>query len=278
MPVLDRNLIVSITAGEIRWWVNERLKKFRGLKHATMAVNPFMAPVLMALHSHMSFGELGKFLLDGHFVGGHSTGFGKLVDEKLMDKLFGSTKLTKRFRSENSPYNEPHFGNVDHVIGVGRSDQVLMSVKASRWTIQLGQAESINNSFANLLKMREEGKIGFSKIVVGVFYGKQEWLTDKFNIIRGICTGAKHHVTNIQDHVEVVVGRDFWSMMNGGETATQEWIMEGVIAGVLAANPELKDAKRLLEKYQASFESTLKHHVNPQGEIDWMALVKEVNG
>lgn len=278
MPTLTQAQVVQTTAGEVRWWINERLNKFRQLDHDTMAINPFMAPVLMALHSHMTFGELGELLLDGHFMGGHATGFGKLVDEKLMAKLFGSTKLTGPFRAKNPPYNEPHFSDVDHVIGVGRPDQILMSIKASRWTIQLGQAQSINHAFTNLLRMRAAGETNFSKIIVGVFYGKLEDLTDKFDIIRGICSGARHHVTDIRDQVEVVAGREFWAMMNGGELATQQWIMEGVLAGVSAAAPELKDAKKLLEGYKSSFEDMLKHHVGTGGAIDWIGLLKEING
>ncbi|MGL6097033.1 MAG: hypothetical protein ACRC7O_14715 [Fimbriiglobus sp.] len=97
---LTREQVVSITATEVRLWINERLAKFRNLDHDTMAVNPFMAPVLMKLHSHVAFRELANLLLDGHVMGGHATGFGKLVDEKLMAKLFGSTKRNKQFRAK----------------------------------------------------------------------------------------------------------------------------------------------------------------------------------
>ncbi|MGL6097034.1 MAG: restriction endonuclease, partial [Fimbriiglobus sp.] len=76
------------------------------------------------------------------------------------------------------------------MVNVGRDDQVLIAVKASRWTIQLGQAQSINTSFANLLRLRDQGPVKFSKIVVGVYYGKLMDLTDKYDIIRGICSGA----------------------------------------------------------------------------------------
>lgn len=278
MATLTRQQVIDGTAKEARWWLNERLNKFRDLNHETMAINPFLAPVVMALHSHLSFRELGELLLDGHFMGGHATGFGKLVDEKLMGNLFRSTKLDKAFRTNNPPYDDAVFDEVDHIIGVGTDDQVLMSIKASRWTIQLGQARSINDAFTKLLARRRAGKLKFSKIVVGVFYGTQEDLTDKFDIIRGICSKAKHDVTDIREEVEVVAGRKFWAWINGGEEATQEWIMEGVLVAIGAAAPELTHAKTLLDGYKSSFEKKFKHHVKDDGAIDWAGLLKEING
>ena len=50
--------------------------------------------------------------------------------------------------------------------------------------------------------------------MVGVIYGNQASLTDKFDIIRGICSGAEHDVTDITEHVEVVAGKEFWAWIN----------------------------------------------------------------
>ena len=47
-------------------------------RHGTMEVNPFMAPLIAALHGHVDFTEVAEFLIGGHFAIGHATGFGKL--------------------------------------------------------------------------------------------------------------------------------------------------------------------------------------------------------
>lgn len=79
----------------------------------------------------------------------------------------------------------------------------------------------MNSAFAKLVALRASGAVKFERIVVGVIYGTQGLLTDKFSIIRGICSGAEHDVTDIQDHVEVVAGRKFWAWVNEGEDETQ---------------------------------------------------------
>jgi hypothetical protein len=85
---LNRKQVIDGTAIEVRWWLKNRLEKFKELSHESMAINPFMAPALMALHGHESFEDLAELLLGGHFMTGHSTGFGKLIDEKLLPNVF----------------------------------------------------------------------------------------------------------------------------------------------------------------------------------------------
>lgn len=278
MRTIKREEVVEGTAKVVKWWLGERLKKFRDLDHETMAINPFMAPLLMALHSHLDFGELGELLLAGHFMTGHATGFGKLIDEKLLPKVFGTTKLDKGFRKDNPVYKDGLFDEVDHLIDAASDDRILMSVKASRWTIQLTMASQINDAFAKLLEKRRKGKIKFSKIVVGVFYGKPDDLTDKYSkIIRGVGDSAKHGATDISAHVEVLAGREFWKWINGGEEATQEWIMEGILHAKDTSADLLRNAKELLEGYRTNFADRLKHHAKPEG-IDWMGLLRAING
>ena len=57
-----------------------------------MEVNPFMAPLIAALHGHVDFTEVAEFLIGGHFAIGHATGFGKLVDEKITSRSSGADR------------------------------------------------------------------------------------------------------------------------------------------------------------------------------------------
>ena len=50
----------------------------------------------------------------------------------------------------------------------------------------------LNRTFEQLIKLRDEGTLKYSKIVVGVFYGTHDTLTDKYDIMRGINRGAVH--------------------------------------------------------------------------------------
>ncbi len=275
MPKFDRTHVVTETARQVRWWLTERLKKFRNLSHESMAINPFMAPAIMALHSHARFGDLAELLLGGHFMTGHSTGFGKLVDEKLLPNVFQTTKVDKGFRA-TPPYDSELFDEIDHLVGKG-SSTVLLSLKASRWSIQLTMAKQLNRTFYQLVTARANGEVQFKQIVVGVIYGKHEGLTDKYRIIRGINTGAHHAVVDIQKHVEVVAGRGLWTWLNGGEAKAQDWVVDGILEAIRQAKDELAEAKMHLESYKAKFSDNFRRHVTADG-IDWHAIVREING
>jgi hypothetical protein len=275
VPNLSRDEVMVGTATEVRWWLKNRLAKFSELSHETMAINPFMAPVLMALHSHSNMDELAELLLGGHFMTGHSTGFGKLIDEKILPNVFKTTKLNKAFRFEH-PYNSSLFDEIDHL--VYNDDQVdYLSLKSSRWTIQLTMATGLNATFHKLIEKREEGEIEFGRIVVGVIYGQEADMTDKYRIIRGINTGANHSVFDIQQHVEVVTGRNLWTWLNGGESDTQEWIVDGILKAIRDARPDLLQAKKHLQAYKDNFASSFNKYISDDG-IDWHAIVREVNG
>lgn len=273
--MLSRSQVVDGTAEVVRWWLSTRLTKFKDLSHESMAINPFMAPVLMALHSHQDFDELAELLLGGHFMSGHSTGFGKLIDEKLLPTVFGTRKLDKEFR-RTSPYDLSLFDEVDHVVGSGDEAEFL-SLKSSRWTIQLSMAMRLNAAFTKLVELRAAGQVQFRRIVVGVIYGKPETMTDKYSIIRGICSGATHDVTDIQEHVEVVAGRGLWTWLNGGEAATQDWIVDGILEAIQKSKTDLVEANTHLAAYKAKFAENFRHHVS-DGRIDWHAIVREING
>jgi len=79
--------------------VKQRMAKLRGGLYKTMAINPLLWPVLFELHHATSFEELGELLLAGHLMSGHFTSFGKLMDEKILSNVFGTTKLTPGFRA-----------------------------------------------------------------------------------------------------------------------------------------------------------------------------------
>jgi len=279
MTKFDRNHVVAETARQVRWWLAERLKKFRRLSHETMAINPFMAPAIMALHFHGNedqFDELAELLLGGHFMTGHSTGFGKLVDEKLLPNVFKTTKVDKAFR-KIPPFNSDLFDEIDHVVGQG-SDAVLLSLKASRWSIQLTMAKQLNRTFHQLITARAIGEVRFKQIVVGVIYGNfKGGLPDKYRLVRGINTGAHHAVADIQQHVEVVAGRGLWTWLNGGEEQTQDWVVDGIQDAIRSAGDELTEAKKHLESYKAKFAENFRRHVTAEG-IDWHAIVREING
>jgi hypothetical protein len=164
---MQKDSVVAGVKEQAVWWLNERLKKVKAEKHDTMEVNPFMAPLITALHGHENFSELAEFLLIGHFAIGHATGFGKLVDEKILPKVFHTTKLDKAIR-KTGILNNTCFDNIDHIVNKA-NERVLLSQKASKWTIQLGQAVELNKSFKEILNLRAEGKVDFDRIVVATF-------------------------------------------------------------------------------------------------------------
>lgn len=269
--------IIAGVSGEVQWWIGQRLRKFGELGHGSMAINPFMAPLLVGIHAHANFEELAEFLIGGHFMVGHSTGFGKLVDEKILPKVFGTTKLTAAFR-KSAPYNLSVFSEIDHLVLQGR-ENVLLSVKAGRWTIQLGQAMQLNHSLKQLVDLRtSRNDVTFSKIVVGVFYGTNETLTDKFNLIRGIRGRVQHDVVDITNHVDVFAGRRFWAWMNLGETKTQDWVLDGVLDGLSKSRNALQEAARLLESFKSGFTKEFEKCIDGDGKIDWHAILRTING
>ncbi len=241
-----------------------------------MAVNPFLIPFVMDLHGFSDLGELTTFLVGGHFATGHATGFGKLIDEKVLPNVFGTTRLSAQYRREHKPFERSIFDEIDHIVP-GTHGTDLLSLKAGRWTIQLTMAVQLNAAFNDIIKAREQGSVKFHKIVLGVFYGTMEGLTDKFDIARGINRGKRHTVVDLTQHVEVLAGGSFWAWLNGGEPLTQDWVLEGLLKGLRTALREFTDLKQLTEKYRRAFEARLAKHVDKNGNINWLAILKEIN-
>ena len=232
----------------------------------------------MNMHGFPSFRELAAFMLAGHLVEGHATGFGKLIDEKVLD-VFGTIKLDTRFRRENPEFLSSEFDNIDHLVPRAGGPHDLLSLKAGRWSIQLGQAVQLNRSFQVLVDRREAGEIQFGRLIVGVFYGTAASLTDKYRIIRGEPgAGARHDVRDLTNHVSVLAGRTFWAWLNGGEEQTQDWMLDAIIQGFEDEFRQHGSFTRLFDDFVNSFAETFARHINSNGQIDWHAILREING
>lgn len=272
---MEREVVLNGVKEQAAWWLEERLKKVRQEKHDTMEVNPFMAPLVSALHGHSDFHELADFLLGGHFAIGHATGFGKLIDEKILPRVFGTTKLDKATR-EAKNFKRSCFDNIDHVV---RKDgkEILLSLKASKWTIQLGQAVELNKSFKEIRELFEAAEHSHDQVVIATFYGRAENLTDKYRLVRGISFGANHDVHDLQSYVTVLAGQEFWSWL-GGHPDTQIWVMEGIQAAIESKREGLREAQSLMAEFRNSFARRYEAFIDSDGIIDWVGILKATNG
>src|SRR5690242_13320040 len=97
-PVADRDTVVAIVSEETQWMLVQRMRKLRKALHQTMSLTPFLMPILYDFHSAATFEELGELLVVGHLMVGHSTSFGKLIDERILPRAFKTAKLTSGFR------------------------------------------------------------------------------------------------------------------------------------------------------------------------------------
>jgi hypothetical protein len=202
-----------------KWWVSQRKKKLEEQLNETMSINPFMMPFLFDYHDLENLEELVDLIIASHLMTGHATGFGKLIDEKILPNVFKTIKLDSNYRRTTSPFNNSCFDEIDHYIIRKDGTKQLLSLKAGRWTIQLTMAVQLNSAFNEILSKHRDI---VDDIVVGVFYGKKEDLTDKYDILRGINRGANHSVVDITSHVNVYSGRSFWSWLNYGEQNTAD--------------------------------------------------------
>jgi hypothetical protein len=269
-----REEVINGVSTEVRWMVNQRMAKLRAEAHETMAVSPFLIPILFDLHHAEDFAELGELLLAGHLMIGHFTSFGKLIDERILPNVFGTTKLTGKFRAANPPFVEACFNEIDHLVPRPGSSPILLSLKASRWTIQLTMAMEMNTAFNTIITRYPDL---YNEITVGVFYGTRQGLTDKYDILRGINRGKQHGVIDIQQHVNVVVGREFWAWLNEGEAATQDWVLDGILEGLNEANCR-EECRELLTAYASAFHRRYARHINSDRTINWHQILAELNG
>lgn len=272
---MERDAVLNGVKEQAAWWLEERLKKVRQAKHDTMEVNPFMAPLVSALHGHTDFLELAEFLLGGHFAIGHATGFGKLIDEKILPKVFNTIKLDKVTR-KGGIFEKSCFDNIDHVV-YKDGKEILLSLKASKWTIQLGQAVELNKSFKEIRALFEAVEHTHDQVVIATFYGKAENLTDKYRLVRGISLGANHDVHDLQDYVTVLAGQEFWSWL-GGHPDTQIWVMEGIQAAIESKREGLREGQALMAEFRNSFARRYDAYIGGDGLIDWVGIMKATNG
>ena len=275
---MPQSTIKSETDRLIQWWLNQRLGKLKGLSSESMALNPFLAPVVMGLHGLSDFDGLAGFLIGGHLSGGHNTGFGKMLDEKILPEVFGTTKLTTKFRNANAPVSGPAFNEVDHLVPRPDGTVALLSVKSSRWSIQLAMAVQLNNRFEELVERRKEGLLDFSDIMVGVMYGTSDTLTDKYDIARGINTGSRHNVKDLTEHVHVSAGRDFWRWINYGEGQTQDWLLAAILDAVSKFRRDNPGAADRITAYKDAFVSQFSHRIDDDGSVDWVSILRDING
>ena len=273
--------VIAGVSKQIVWWMGERQKKLTELRHETMSVNPFLLPLIFGIHQFQDFDELAEFLVAAHLSTGYATGFGKLIDEKILPQVFGTTKLDKATR-RTAPLTMSVFDEIDHIIPAANGKPAkLLSLKAGRWTIQLTMAVQLNKAFKELLELRDSKKLGgfiFDEIAVGVFYGTKDTLTDKYDILRGINRGANHDVTPLIEHVHVYAGREFWTWLNGGEQETQEWVLEGILQGFAVAERSMGSLAELLVSFRKEFSQQFQSYVRPDHTIDWHAIIKKING
>ncbi|GAB3005194.1 hypothetical protein GCM10027284_23720 [Cyclobacterium sediminis] len=268
----SKNEIITGVKELTDWWIVQRKKKLENTLSDTMSMNPFLVPFLYEYHNLKNLGEFVDLILSSHLMIGHNTGFGKLVDEKILPQVFGTTKLDRKFRLENPPLENSSFNEIDHLVPRDDGKFDLLSLKAGRWTIQLSMAIQLNRSFADILKFYGAT---YNNIVVGVYYGDKAGLTDKYEILRGINRGAKHHVEDLKKNVNVLTGNDFWSWL-GKDENTQSYVLEGITTSLQELNIRKKN-QNLLNKYKEHVLSKFKNILDKEDPSKWQDLLRKIN-
>jgi len=135
--LLNHTEVVQGVSLLTRWWIGQRLNKLREHFTETMTVNPFMLPFLFEFHNLKDFDALADLTLASHLMIRHNTGFGKFIDEKILPSVFKTHKLSKKYRNATIPFKESCFDEINHFIIRPDGKRELLSLKASKWTIQL---------------------------------------------------------------------------------------------------------------------------------------------
>ena len=154
----------------------------------------------------------------------------------------------------------------------------LLSLKSSKWTIQLSMAVQLNRQFQQLVEHRRDGLLDFSDVMLGVVYGTPDTLTDKYNIARGINTGAFHDVHDLTEHVHVSVGRYFWGWINYGEEQTQDWLIAAILAEVSKFQQDNPSVAERTTEYRDAFVNQFSSRIGDDGSIDWANILRDING
>lgn len=266
-PAEIRDGVKEIT----KWWIGQRKQKLINELSDSMSLNPFLSPFLFDFHNLNNFDELLTFLISAHLMVGHNTGFGKLVDEKILPKVFGTHKLDKSYR-KTPPFIESHFNEIDHVILREDGTKELLSLKAGKWTIQLTMAMQLNTAFDHIVR---NYSTDYKRIVVGVFYGNAAGLTDKYEILRGINRGANHGVVDLTEHVSVYAGSEFWDWLSG-VPGTQEYVLTGIIEAMQEESTRTESA-RLLENFKKAVGRSYGITDISTQTPDWFDLMHRIN-
>ena len=278
MGRMGRDEVVNGTLGVASWWLeNRQAEKILSERHDTFNPNPFLLPLVAALHGAHSARELSDIVTIGHLMGGNNTGFGKLIDERLLPLVFGTQKLTKGFRAATPPYRHSAFNDVDHLVKHD-GKTALLSLKASRWTINLGAARDLNRSFAEINDAYLRTGLGsYSEIAVGVLYGSE--LTDKYEVVRGETVRRRemHDLKDLMSCVNVYAGRAFWAWLNHGEDMTQDWVLEGIIIAARRFTKAWPDQRHRLED-MASRNTVLEALGKDESKLNFHQMMREVNG
>jgi hypothetical protein len=135
-------------------------------------------------------------------------------------------------------------------------------------------AVQLNRSFFEIIE--QHGQY-FDGIVVGVFYGKKEALTDKYEILRGINRGANHDVKDLTNMVSVWSGVDFWTWLNDGEALTQEWVLSGIL-NALKAEKIHEESAKLLALFRDSISKKYESSIDADGSVNWNKILTKING
>lgn len=273
-PTTSESAVIEGVAALVDAFLKRRLNKLTGNISEFLNINPFLVSALRDFHSFKKLDDLADFMFISHMAAGHATGFGKLVDEKILPKVFGTLKLDKKMRLEKQML-APAFDEIDHMVNPDSPDEwSLLSLKAGPWTIQNSTAHSLYEAFKSISAFQRHGK----EIVVGVFYGNAKALTNKYEILRGINPRQQDQFV-VLNHVRVLAGRDFWSWLNGDEPDTQEWVLEGTRLGaslLLNQSAENRDIIKNAPKRLAE-EIAKKYDLPVDQDIDWLRLLLAIN-
>lgn len=273
MSRIHQDQVTQSVRSLVQEFLQRRLHKIGEDISAYLNVNPFLLSALRDFHHFRTVRDLADFLFISHMASGHATGFGKLIDEKVLPQVFGTIKLSARHREENN-LTAAAFDEIDHIVFPNdRKNRCLLSLKASAWTIQNAQAHSLYHSFKQIGDFKLYGK----EIVVGVFYGNKSLLTNKYDILRGVNPRQQDQFVTLK-HVRVLAGEEFWAWLNDGEKATQQWVLEGTR---LASEAVFHQGEHVATvgggPERLAQELATKYGLEPDAPIDWQRLLAAVN-
>ncbi len=272
MTPYNRNHVISKTEVLTSAFLKRRLAKIQSNDITKfLTVNPFLLAAVAEFHQFDTVSEVAKFLFVAHMSTGHATGFGKLVDEKLLPDVFGTKKLNKALRTERK-WTSVYFNEIDHIVFPDTPDWCLLSLKASAWTIQDSMAQNLYSSFSNIIDFNQQGK----GIFVGVFYGHSGDLTNKYQILRGADRASEGRKVE-QKQVHVLAGQEFWAWLNYGETQTQFWVLEGIRkAAAVFGQGNTRDAVAA-GPAQIELQLITKYGLKKGKAINWKQFLLAVN-